>query len=379
MRWCLSGSTAGYITAVASSAAATALTWWLSPEAVGLSSLFFAAVMFSAWYGGLGPGLVATAISGFATAYLFIEPTRSLTLESDDLVRLGVFVAVSVLISSLHTRTRESEQVAVRARQEAEAASQAKDRFLAVVSHELRNPLNPVLTIASLWESDASLPAEVREDMSVIRRNVELESRLIEDLLDVSRITAGKLALRRQAVEMQHVVRDAVSVCDSEAKQKQLHVEVDSADGPMTVEGDPTRLRQVVWNLLSNAVKFTPAGGRIAVSVTQTTASTAPAVEICVRDNGVGMDETALARIFNAFEQGGHDVTRRYGGLGLGLAIARALTEAHGGTLTAHSDGPGRGAEFTLRLPLSTGRPAHDLPLPAAGITAAMHAPQVTG
>ena len=353
MRVSISRSAAGYATAVTTSVAAAVLTWWLTPEVVGLSSLFFAAIMISAWHGGLSAGLVATAVSSFSTAYLFIEPKRSLSIGADDFLRVAVFIAVSVLISSLHNRSRQSEEAAVRAREEAEAANRAKDRFLAIVSHELRNPLNPVLTIASAWEHDPSLPPEARQDMEVVRRNVELEARLIEDLLDISRIISGKLALRRQAVELSDVVRDAVAVCERQAQEKRLSLQVEAAGDGMTVEGDPARLRQVVWNLLTNAVKFTPQGGRVTVSVTRVHPPDGrDHVELIVRDTGIGMEPAKLARVFEPFEQGGRGVTERFGGLGLGLAIARALTEAHGGSLSARSDGPGHGSSFIVRLPL---------------------------
>lgn len=379
MRLAIPRSVAGYATAIGTSLSATLLTWWLTPDVVGLGSLFFAAVMVSAWQGGLGPGLVATGISSFSTAYVFFHPAGSLVLGSDDIVRLGVFIAVAVLISSLHTRTRESEQAALRARKEAERANCAKDRFLAVVSHELRNPLNPVLTIASIWERDTSLPEEARQDMAVVRRNVELEARLIEDLLDISRITAGKLVLRRQVVELACVIRDAVAVCEQQAREKRLNLHVDPAAGEgLMVEGDPVRLRQIIWNLLTNAVKFTPQGGSVEVFASVSGGPTGAGVELAVRDTGMGMDAETLAKVFEPFHQGAGDVARRFGGLGLGLAIAKALTEAHGGVLWAQSDGRGRGSCFHVRLPQAAARsspaalPAHALHPISASVA---HAP----
>ncbi len=340
-----------YLVSVATAVTATAVTWLATAERVGHGSLFFAAVMLSAGYGGLGPGLMATAISSFSSAYIFFYPPGSLLIGMDDIVRLAVFIAVAVLISSLHTRTQWSEQAALRAHEEALAANRAKDRFLALVTHELRNPLNPVLTIAALWEHDAALPPEAREDMATVRRNIELESRLIDDLLDLSRITSGKLELRRQRVDLAGVVSDALAVCAANAEEKKLVLDVEAPPQVLMVDGDPIRLRQVVWNLLNNAVKFTPAGGRITVKAAASPSS--DTVELAVSDSGIGMERAMLARVFEAFEQCGADVTHRYGGLGLGLAIAKSLTEAHGGSVTAHSDGPDRGSTFTVRLPAS--------------------------
>jgi signal transduction histidine kinase len=347
----------GYAVAVASVLVALAVQHALGVHWVGSEPLFFAAVMVSAYVGGLGPGLVATALAAMFTAYYFLDAPGALEIEGEDVVRTFVFIAVAVLISSLQAQSRRSEQNLRRAEKEAVAANRAKDRFLAVVSHELRNPLSPVLTVASMNEQDASLSPQVREDMAMIRRNVELETRLIDDLLDHNRIQAGKLSLRRESVDVARVVKDVVEMCAEAAKEKGVSVVVEppagsAPDGWTRVDGDPARMRQVMWNLLSNAIKFTPAGGRVVVRVDRTP----DALRIEVRDTGVGIAPELLPRVFEVFEQGGGEVTKKFGGLGLGLAIARALAVAHGGNIEAASDGPGRGSTFTLRLPVAPQR-----------------------
>ncbi|HEX8912011.1 MAG TPA: ATP-binding protein, partial [Humisphaera sp.] len=241
---------------------------------------------------------------------------------------------------------------AERARADAERANAAKDRFLAVLSHELRTPLNPVLMAAAALRRDPSLPPAVREDMEMIHRNVELETRLIDDLLDLTRVAHGKLALRSDRVNLADRVREVVRMVDAEAAARQVTLTVDTgadggaAAGAPFVTGDAARLQQVVWNLLKNAIKFTPAGGRVRVSA----AAAGGRARLAVADTGVGIDPAVLPHVFDAFEQGGERVTRRFGGLGLGLSISRALIDLHGGTLTADSPGVGRGATFTVEL-----------------------------
>ena len=337
-----------YGSAVASVAAALYATNRLGEATVGVSPLFFAAVMVSAWYGGLGPGLLATGLAGLASAFFLYEPLYSLRVGWDDLVRMVVFSAVAVLISSLQAATRRSHERMLQAKDEAVAASRAKDRFLAVLSHELRNPLAPILATAAVMESDRRLPDDTREDAAAIRRNAELEARLIDDLLDLNRIRAGKLAVQFEPVDAHAVVDDVLRMCRDDVETKGVRLTARLAADRHVVRGDPTRLRQVVWNLVRNAAKFTPGGGEIAV-----TSETTPdgSVRLDVTDTGIGIEPDVLPRIFNAFEQGGESVTRRFGGLGLGLAISHSLTEAHGGRLCASSPGKGRGATFTLTLP----------------------------
>lgn len=337
-----------YTLAVGAVLLALGLTWGLSPAVIGLTPLFFAAVILSAWYGGLGPGLVATVLAGCATAYVFAEPPFSFNMGYDDLVREIVFIAVAVLVSYLQASTRCAQAELQQAIVKADAANAAKDRFLAVLSHELRNPLNPVLSAACLYERDPTLPSTVRDDFAMIRRNIELEARLIDDLLDLNRISSGKLAMQLETLDVHEVLRDAVRICRDAMAERKLRMVWDLSAHHTTVSGDAARLRQVFWNLLKNAVKFTPAGGAITL---RSVDSPGGNIEISVHDSGIGIDPRVLPRIFNPFDQGDVSITREFGGLGLGLSISKMLIEAHGGTILAHSDGRGKGATFTVNMP----------------------------
>ncbi len=230
------------------------------------------------------------------------------------------------------------------ARESAEAANQAKDRFLAMLSHELRTPLTPVLSTVQLLEEEPALPAEVRSSLELIRRNVELEARIIDDLLDLTRISKGKVRLRLEDVDAHRLVQSSIDICRQEIAEKQLDVATDFAAEP-GLRADAARLQQVFWNLIKNAVKFTPAGGRIWLR----TANPAPGrLLVEVQDTGAGIPPEAIGKIFDAFEQGGH---AGEGGLGLGLAISRAIVELHHGEISVESAGPGQGATFRVELP----------------------------
>ena len=231
---------------------------------------------------------------------------------------------------------------------EAHRANAAKDRFLAVLSHELRTPLNPVLMAASAMETDPNLPPEIRADISMIRRNVELEARLIDDLLDLTRIANGKVQLQRKIVNGHDLLDEAVAVVRGDPSVQQSKIEVEFGADQHHIDGDPARIQQVCWNLIRNAVKFTPLDGRILI---RTRNSDAETFRIEVVDTGIGIAPEALPKIFNAFEQGDTDINRAFGGLGLGLAISHALVGLHGGTLRAESAGVGQGATFVFELP----------------------------
>jgi signal transduction histidine kinase len=329
-----------YGCAVASVAAALVGTRVLGEQTAGVSPLFFAAVAVSAWYGGLGPGLLSTALAGWATAFFLFEPAYSLRTDWDDLIRVAAFCLVALLIGVLHETSRREHARAV-------AANHAKDRFLAVVSHELRNPLHPILTVASMLESDARLPEDVRDDLRIVGRSARMQLRLVDDLLDLHRIARGKLALVLDVVDAHELAEEVVAMCRSDAAAKGVALEGRLAAGRHHLRGDGARLRQVLWNLVRNAVKFTPAGGRVVV-----TSADGPGgcFRLHASDTGVGIERAALGRIFEAFEQEAVAGSRSCG-LGLGLAIARSLAEAHGGTLSASSPGKGHGATFQLTLP----------------------------
>ncbi len=233
-----------------------------------------------------------------------------------------------------------------RARDEADAANRAKDKFIAVLSHELRTPLTPVVMMIPSMQSDPDLPAKFREDLVLVRRNIELETKLIDDLLDLSRISSGKLQLQLQPVRVHEVLRPAIQNRAGEARNTQIAMAERFEAKNDRLNADPARLQQVFWNLVRNAVKFTPEGGEVTIRTWNAKESGELLVE--VKDNGVGIAAEVLPRVFEAFEQGGAGTTRQFGGLGLGLAIAKVVVEMHGGTIRAASEGRGKGAAFTI-------------------------------
>ncbi len=245
------------------------------------------------------------------------------------------------------TGQKTSHLALQQAKHEAEQANRAKDQFLAMLSHELRTPLTPVLmTIASL-RRQPELSEELRNDLEVLQRNVELEALLIDDLLDLTRIAHGKLELRNDAVDVHSSLEHALTISAAEVKEKQLVVSRHFQAREHHCWADAARLQQVFWNLVKNAAKFTPTGGRLDLS-TRNDHDHHIVVEIA--DSGVGIDPELVPRIFDAFEQGGRDVTSQFGGLGLGLAISKRVVDLHEGTISAASAGPGLGATFTVRL-----------------------------
>jgi signal transduction histidine kinase len=231
---------------------------------------------------------------------------------------------------------------------ELEAASEQKDRFLALLSHELRNPLGPILTAVQLLEFTESDDPRLRRAREIIERQIRYQVRLIDDLLDVTRIARGKIALRLEAHDLSVVVAHAVESClpAIEAKGQQLYLEL--AAGPLTVDADPVRLEQILINLLSNATRYTDPGGAIWLS---TVAEDGHAV-VRVRDNGSGIAPEMLPRVFDLFVQAEAPRGRDSGGLGIGLTLVKNLVELHSGIVEAHSSGPGTGSEFVVRLPL---------------------------
>jgi signal transduction histidine kinase len=263
---------------------------------------------------------------------------------------------ISTIEVALRSRRRQYEVRRLltevgNARDAAEHASRAKDEFLAALSHELRTPLNPVLLLATEAADNPTLPPAIRDEFALIARNVLLEARLIDDLLDLTRITRGKLVLDRQPVDAHVILREALANTQTEISEKSLHVETSLQARGVRVMADAVRLQQVFWNVLKNAAKFTPRGGRLRIE----TRDDVPAGELVLRfiDSGVGMTSAEIKRVFETFAQGDHASEHgghRFGGLGLGLAISRMLTELHGGRITATSEGPNQGATFEVRL-----------------------------
>ncbi|OAI55767.1 hypothetical protein AYO49_05170 [Verrucomicrobiaceae bacterium SCGC AG-212-N21] len=249
---------------------------------------------------------------------------------------------------------REQEKLRL-AKELAVKANDAKDVFLAALSHELRTPLTPALMAAADMESDKRLSEEVRETAGLIRRCISMETRLIDDLLDITRIARGKFELRSGAVDLHVALNRALEFCQNDISAKQLSLDLSLEAAEADTEGDMVRLQQAFWNVIRNAVKFTPASGRIAIRSRNTNNEQ---IEFEVSDSGIGFGPDASARLFAAFEQESESVTRRFGGLGLGLAISKSVVDAHGGSIAGSSDGEGKGATFIIRLPLHRPAPA---------------------
>jgi len=282
----------------------------------------------------------------------------------------GKVVGVSKIVRDVTERKRaeeereqllESERAA---RVEAERASRMKDEFLATLSHELRTPLNAIVGWSHLLLTGGREAADVNKAAETIERNARMQAQLIEDLLDMSRITSGKLRLQVQRVDLAAVVEAAVETARLAAEARGVGIEASLDRSAPPVAGDPARLQQVVWNLLSNAAKFTPRGGMVRVGLAAAGEAT---VEITVKDTGQGIDADFLPHVFERFRQADGSTTRSHGGLGIGLAIVKHLVELHGGTVTAQSEGAGKGATFVVRLPAAPARvPAAEVaPAPA--------------
>ena len=259
-----------------------------------------------------------------------------------------VAVAVDVTESkAAEAQRRELLDAERAARSEAERAGRLKDEFLATLSHELRTPLNAIVGWSVMLRGASVDQTDLAEGMEAIERNARVQAQLVEDLLDVSRIIAGKLRLDVQHVELAGVVDAAVAAVTPAAQAKNVRLQKVLDPRAVAVWGDPSRLQQVVWNLLSNAIKFTPKTGRVQVSVARVNSH----VELTVTDSGMGIKPEFLPHVFDRFRQADSSTTRKFGGLGLGLAIVRHLVELHGGTVEARSDGEGKGASFVVRLP----------------------------
>jgi signal transduction histidine kinase len=233
-----------------------------------------------------------------------------------------------------------------RAKVEAEKANRAKDQFLAMLSHELRTPLTPVLMMVSELQNDSRLPEDVRSDLETLRRNIELEALLIDDLLDLTRIAHGKLKLHKAPIDLHASLAHALAISSMELKEKTIAVRQNLKARRHHALADAARMEQVFWNIIKNAVKFTPAGGELRIA----TRNENGLIVVDFADTGIGIGPELLPRIFDAFEQGGRASTSRHGGLGLGLAICKRVIEIHGGHISVQSEGPNRGATFTVRL-----------------------------
>jgi PAS domain S-box-containing protein len=267
-------------------------------------------------------------------------------IRGDDGIIHGV-----VLVFRDFTERKQFEQNLQHAKEEAESANVAKDNFLAVLSHELRTPLTPVVVTLTSWTQNPSFPVEFREDLGTLRRCAELEARLIDDLLDLTRIVRGKLALHMEAVDVHAMLDGVTRIYRSDLNAKSIVLEMHLNAQSRYVMADAGRLQQVFWNVLKNAAKFTPAGGKIEIKCLNPASGR---VEINITDSGTGMTPETIKRIFQPFEQGSAEIVRQYGGLGLGLSLSKAFVQAHGGTIAAASEGPGKGSTFTISMPTTS-------------------------
>jgi signal transduction histidine kinase len=317
------------------------------------SAPLFAGILAVAWTVGFGPALMTTVLGVVALDYVGDVPPYRFHLADRDTAWILLFavtvLGVAWMVSVLRRLEEEREQLLESeraARRDAEAAARARDEFLAIVSHELRSPLATILGWVGILRSGTGGAGQAARAIDTIERNTRLQAKLIDDLLDVSRIVAGKFGLEPRSIELAPIVRQAVDAFQPLADEAGV-ILVRRVDTGLRVLGDAARLHQVVSNLVSNALKFTPAGGRVDVELTRGPGG----AHLSVRDTGSGIPREILPHVFERFRQGAAGAGRSEG-LGLGLAIARHVVEQHGGSITADSAGRGCGATFVVLLPL---------------------------
>ena len=309
---------------------------------------------------------ILTAIAIWGTRHGFgpfvmETPNQSLLIVQTSTAVLAV---TALALSAGIAERRRAEEAIERQKIAVEAANRTKDNFLAMLSHELRTPLTPVLAALDVLDSDPAHAPETKSSLAMIRRNVELESQLIDDLLDLTRIARDKLQLHFVEVDAHQAILNVVEMCRMEANARRLKVHLNLRAGAHHVTADTAKFQQIIWNLLKNAIKFTREEGEITLS----TSNPAPQIiEVNIRDTGIGMEPEVIQRIFDPFEQGNQSFQDRFGGLGLGLAISKSLAHAHNGTLVAKSEGRGRGSTFTLTMHTTSPAqaPFFDNPAPA--------------
>ncbi|PYR87805.1 MAG: hybrid sensor histidine kinase/response regulator [Acidobacteria bacterium] len=332
-------------------------------------------VLGSAWFAGTGAALAVTVLGA-----IFGAVTASGTLTAAVHTHLALFVLQGLLLTALVAELRRARRSAERearvahaARLEGEAANRMKDEFLATISHELRTPLNAVLGWVHLIRTGKLDGVTAQRGFESIERNVRLQAQLTSDLLDISKALTGKLRIDSRPVSLRGIVQEAVTSVSTAAEAKDVRVNLTAPEVTVVVRGDADRLRQVVWHLLANAIKFTPRGGAVQVSIDANDAAS-----VTVRDTGPGIDPEFLPRIFDRFTQADASTTRSAGGLGVGLSLVREIVERHAGEINVRNDAGGRGAVFTMRLPLhpEDQRVRPPLRLPA---TIAVGSPPLTG
>ena len=333
-------------------------------------ALFMFATVASAWLAGVGPALLTGAV-GFATRMYFDSPRGpgNLPVTWEEAVRLTLFagfvVATAVILERMQADRRELESRIAAAQREieerqkveaaletarasAEEANRLKDEFLALVSHELRTPLNAMLGWVALLRNGALPPERSQYALEIIQKNASTQAKLVTDLLDIARSLTGRVQLDQAPVDLNLAVGVVVESSRSAAEARQIALSMTTDGVPLTVWGDLERLQQIAGHLLSNAIKFAPVGGQVHVAVGPRNGT----AELVVTNTGDGIEPAFVPHLFEPFRQAETGATRRYGGLGLGLALVRQLVELHGGSVTADHSEPGRGARFIVRLPL---------------------------
>ncbi len=326
---------------------------------------FIIAVMVAAAYGGLIPGLLATGLGAVTGVYLFVTPYYTMAIdEASEWLALALFLVagstISAISEALHRNRRRLEQE-VWERQKAEMAAQEsasrlkeadrhKDEFLAMLAHELRNPLAPIRNAVRVLRLRSPHEPELQWGQDVIERQVECLMRLIEDLLDVTRISRGKMELRLKRVELAGILQGAIESSRPLIDQQRHELSVALPAEPIYLEADVVRLAQVFMNLLNNAAKYTDKGGKIWLSAESQDSS----VVVRIKDTGIGIAPDKLPHLFEMYYQVDNALERSRGGLGIGLTLVRRLVEMHGGTIEARSEGSGKGSEFLVRLPCAS-------------------------
>jgi signal transduction histidine kinase len=333
-----------FVASVASLARIALNPWW------GTGFLpyifFFPATLFTALFGGLGPAWVGIVICSIMTAVWLLPPGGSLPVSSPlDLVGLAVYIVVDGIVAWIGAAHRTLIDQRERQAVELETANRAKDDFLAVLSHELRTPLTTIIAGLRVLRRIGGSDERTSHTREAIERQADHLARLVDDLLDLKKVEAGVVVLERQPCDLADAVNGSITMLEEASRFKAHTLSVDAES--VWINGDVTRLQQVVVNLLGNAIKYTPAGGSIRVSVNREEEDAV----LRVQDTGTGISPDLLPRMFDLFVQGDAGSGHVRSGLGIGLAVVRLLVEGHGGTVQASSDGPGKGSTFTVRLP----------------------------
>ncbi len=358
-----------YLLACAIVAAATLLRQVVDPLVHDQIPYFIyvASVVVATWFCGVEGGILSTVVAAFAGNYFFVSPRYEFIPHGEDWIAMSLFTPVALGLVWLVGRWKRAERElqaqadTLRAQAEelralnaeAERVNRVKDEFLATLSHELRTPLNAILGWGHMLEAGQLAPDRERDAVRTIVRNAHAQTRIVNDVLDVSRIVSGKMQLDLATVDLACVVAAALDAVRPAAEAKSIDVQMTCAPRSVIV-GDPDRLQQMAWNLLSNAVKFTPRHGHVDVRVEAKESQ----VVLRVADSGIGIAPEFMPHLFERFRQADGSTTRRHGGLGLGLAIVRHLAELHGGTVSAESPGRNHGATFTVTFPVRAIIPA---------------------